>query len=77
MVAEAGVSTMVGLGVSTTKTITCTFTIPKKSTYKLSAGTKIVKESGVEKRYVSGNLIKTKAVSAKWVYSTWSKKEKI
>jgi len=74
MVAEAGVATQVGLGTSTTKATTITWSIPGKKTYKLRAGSNWVKESGTEKLWSSGKVISSKSVSGNWTYGSWSDK---
>ncbi|APP14379.1 MULTISPECIES: hypothetical protein [Bacillus] len=76
MVHEVGIKTQIGLGLSKTEKITMTWSIPPKSTYKLTAGTKFVKESGVIRKWNAGKILSSKSVSAKWSYGTWSKKVK-
>ncbi|WP_146553735.1 hypothetical protein [Rummeliibacillus sp. SL167] len=76
MVAEAGVSTQVGLGTTKTKTLTITWSIPAKTTYQLRAGSNWVKETGTEKLWNAGKVIKSKSVSGNWTYSSWSDKIK-
>ncbi|MGX9135856.1 hypothetical protein ACWV26_16060 [Rummeliibacillus sp. JY-2-4R] len=76
MVAEAGVSTQVGLGTTNTKTLTITWSIPAKTTYQLRAGSNWVKETGTEKLWSAGKVVSSKSVSGNWTYSSWSDKIK-
>ncbi|MDY0393989.1 hypothetical protein ACFSMW_16050 [Virgibacillus halophilus] len=76
MVAKAGVSTQVGLGTSKTKKVTMTWSIPKKSKYRLRAGSQWVKESGTEKYWKAGKLVSSKTVAGNWTFASWSDKVK-
>lgn len=76
MVAKVGVSTQVGLGTSRTKTITMTWTIPKKSKYLLRAGSQWIKASGTERRWNNGKIVSKKSVTGNWTYASWSDKVK-
>lgn len=76
MVHEVGLKTQIGLGLSKTESIKMTWTIPPNSTYKLIAGTKFVKGSGVIRNWNAGKILSSKTVSAKWSYETWSDKIK-
>lgn len=60
MVAKVGVSAQVGLGTSRTKTITMTWTIPKKSKYLLRSGSQWIKASGTEQCRNNGKIVSKK-----------------
>jgi len=76
MVAEVGVSTQVQLGTSTTKTLSITWSIPANSNYLLRAGSSWVQASGTEKLWSAGKVIRSKTVTGKWTYTSWSDKVK-
>lgn len=76
MIAKAGFSAEVQLGVSRTKSLSVTWTIPPKSKYLLRAGSSWIKASGTENRWYNGKIVSTKSVTGDWTYTSWSDKVK-
>jgi hypothetical protein len=73
IVAKATVGAQVSYGVSTTKTLSITWSIPPYTTRTLEAGHRFVKTTGTMRSYDSyGQLFDTYAANGNWTYGTYS-----
>jgi len=72
MTAKVGYQAEVGLGVSTTRTTTVTWTIPARSTYVLRYGSRVAAARGTENYWGNGRLLSSKSVNGNWTYMAYS-----
>ncbi|MCP8616356.1 hypothetical protein [Salirhabdus salicampi] len=77
MVASAGVDTQVGWGVTTSETLSITWSVPAYSTYRLRAGSEWVKASGTETYTDSRCYTSSKSVDGNWTFQSWSDKQEL